>query len=133
MPDISPLAIAVATVAAFIVSATYYAFTGVQVAAARPGHDAGAANEQPPPWKLAVELLRSLLVTVAVAAAIAEGDIDTVAGVALLTLITWLAFPVTLLTGSVIWENVPVKLAAFHAGDWLVKLIVIAALVGALQ
>ncbi len=34
-----------------------------------------------------------------------------------------------LLAGSVIWENVPWKLAALHAGDWLVKLLVIAVIV----
>jgi hypothetical protein len=37
----------------------------------------------------------------------------------------WIGFPVILLTGSVLWENVPWKVAAIHAGDWLVKLLVI--------
>jgi hypothetical protein len=34
-----------------------------------------------------------------------------------------------LLTGSVIHENVPWKLAAIHAGDWLVKLVVVTVIV----
>jgi len=35
-----------------------------------------------------------------------------------------------LLTGSVIWESAPRQLAAIHAGDWLLKLVVISILVG---
>ena len=34
-----------------------------------------------------------------------------------------------LLTGSVMYENVPWKLAAIHAGDWFVKLILIAVII----
>jgi hypothetical protein len=32
--------------------------------------------------------------------------------------------------GSMLWENVPLKMAAIHAGDWLVKLVLIAVIVG---
>jgi hypothetical protein len=46
-----------------------------------------------------------------------------------LGLAVWIAFPVVLLTGSVIHENVPWKLAAIHAGDWLVKLVVVTVIV----
>ncbi len=42
----------------------------------------------------------------------------------------WIGFPVVLLVGSVIWENVPWKLAAIHAGDWLVKLLLVTIIVG---
>jgi hypothetical protein len=38
-----------------------------------------------------------------------------------------------LLTGSVIWEDVPRKLAAIHAGDWLVKLLAVAIVVSVWQ
>ncbi len=41
----------------------------------------------------------------------------------------WLGFPVILLSGSVIYEKVPWKLAASHAGDWLRKLLLIAIVV----
>jgi hypothetical protein len=37
----------------------------------------------------------------------------------------WIGFPVVILIGSVLWENTPVKVAAIHAGDWLVKMLVI--------
>lgn len=40
-----------------------------------------------------------------------------------------IGFPVVLLTGSLIWERVPPALAAIHAGDWLLKLLIIATIV----
>ena len=43
-----------------------------------------------------------------------------------IALLAWLAFPVVLLTGSVMWEDVPFKLAAVHAGDWLGKMLIMA-------
>jgi hypothetical protein len=32
--------------------------------------------------------------------------------------------------GSILWEKVPFKMAAIHAGDWLVKLVLLAVIVG---
>jgi uncharacterized protein DUF1761 len=46
-------------------------------------------------------------------------------GALLLGLSLWIGFPVVLLAGSVIHEDVPPKLAAIHAGDWLLKLLVL--------
>jgi hypothetical protein len=42
----------------------------------------------------------------------------------------WIGFPATLLTGSVMWDNVAWQLASIHAGDWLVKILVIAIILG---
>ncbi|HEY6157683.1 MAG TPA: DUF1761 domain-containing protein [Gemmatimonadales bacterium] len=44
-------------------------------------------------------------------------------------LFLWIGFPVILLAGSVLWGNVPWRVAAIHAGDWLVKSLVIAIIV----
>lgn len=52
------------------------------------------------------------------------------AATALLAAGLWLAFPVVLLTGSVFHEHVPAGLAALHAGDWLIKLVVVLGIVG---
>jgi hypothetical protein len=41
----------------------------------------------------------------------------------------WVAFPGTLIVGSVTRENVPWKLGAIHAGDWLAKLLIISVIV----
>jgi hypothetical protein len=55
MPDVTLLPILAATIMAFVLGATYYALLGRQLAEVS---EAAAAAEQPPPWKIAVELLR---------------------------------------------------------------------------
>jgi hypothetical protein len=129
MPEVSVVVVLVATVAAFVVSSVWYVVFDVQ--RAEPG-DARAA-EATPPWKLAVEFLRSLLVAAVVAGLAARGEIDQWTAGVLLGLSLWAGFPFVLLTGSVIWENVPWRLAATHAGDWLAKLLVIAVVVSVWQ
>jgi hypothetical protein len=52
-----------------------------------------------------------------------------VAGAARLAVGLWARFPAVLLTGSVVHEKVPWKLAAIHSGDWLVKLLIITGVV----
>ncbi|BDD83875.1 hypothetical protein TPB0596_36380 [Tsukamurella pulmonis] len=47
--------------------------------------------------------------------------------------VLWVAFPLVLLTGSIIWERVPWQTAAIHAGDWLLKLVLIAIVLGLLH
>ena len=88
-----------------------------------------AVGDKQPAWKYAVEIVRSLVLATVVAGLSERLDIEGLAGAALLGLALWIGFPVTLLTGSVQWENVPWRLAALHAGDWLLKLLVIAAVV----
>ena len=125
MPDINILAVVVATIAAFVVGPVYYALFGRQLAAAG---DAAATQGQPPPWKLAVELLRCLLIAAVVAGLVSRGEIDDWLGGLSLGLALWIGFPFVLWTGAMIWENVSWKRAAIHAGDWLVKLVVVAAI-----
>lgn len=126
MPDVSVLAVLVATIVVFALSSTYYTVFAEQLAEVS---DAAAAGGQPPPWKLAVEIVRSLILATVVAGLAAQGEIDEWTGGLLLGLALWIGFPFVLWTGAVIWENTRVKLAALHAGDWLVKLIVVAVIV----
>lgn len=116
------LAVGVGTVAALVASSTYYS-----VLAFTP---AEGGTERPPAWKVLVELLRSGVVTVAFALALGELGITGVGGVLLFALVVWLAFPVAILSGSIIWENVPFRTAALHAGDWLMKSVLLALIVG---
>ena len=111
-------------------SSVWYAL--IDVRSGEPRED-GQTADSPPPWKLAVELLRSLTVAAVVACLAARGEIDTAAGGIVLGLALWAGFPLVLLAGSVIWENVAVRAAAVHAGDWLVKLALIGAIVAAWQ
>ncbi len=50
------------------------------------------------------------------------------AGAVGLGALLWI-FPAAILLGSVVHEGVPLALASIHAGDWLVKPILIAAIV----
>lgn len=129
MSDVNYLAVLAGAVVAFILSSVWYIVFDSQRAELSDAEPAGRA---PAPWKLAVEFLRSLIVAAVVAGLVANGDIDEPAGGALLGLVLWIAFPVVLLTGSVIWEKVPAKLAAIH-GDWLLKLVIVGVLIAAWQ
>ena len=48
-----------------------------------------------------------------------------------LGLLAWVGFPLVILTGSVLHERYPWPLAAIHLGDWLLKLLLVAAVVSA--
>lgn len=136
----SAIGIGVATIVAFIISSTYYALVPLTPATrpdaaattrpeVAPGAQAGSGR--PAPWQIMVELLRSAVTATLVAGLLdATGHRGPAAG-ALLGLALW-ALPLVLLTGSVVWEHVPVRDAARHAGDWLIKLLAIGAIVGAL-
>lgn len=128
MPEVNLWAIVASVVAWFVVSMVWYAALGKQYAevseAARE-----AAGSAPPPAKLAVEALRGLAVSVVLAGLAAGLDITSLGGALGLGLALWIAFPVVLLVGSVQWERVPWQLGAIHAGDWLVKLLLISCIV----
>ncbi len=50
--------------------------------------------------------------------------ITTLQQAILLSFWLWIGFIVVLLTGLVISERFPVKLAVIHAGDWLIRLLI---------
>ena len=127
MMELNYLAVVVAVVAALVVSVLWYTVFGKQLEAL----GSGAANvSRSPALVMLVELVRSLVVAVVVAGLAAQLEITSWTGAVGLGLALWIGFPVVLLAGSVFHERVPWKLAAVHSGDWLVKLIMIAVLVG---
>jgi Protein of unknown function (DUF1761) len=117
--SIDLLAVLVATVAAFVSSGIYYSVFGA------PGES--------PAWTLAVEILRCLILTTVVAGLASQGDIDDWAGGLALGAALWIGFPFVLLTGSIVHEKTPVRLAILHGGDWLAKLLVVAVIVAVWQ
>lgn len=126
MLDVNYLAILAATIAVFVVSSVYYVMLSGQLAGLSPVY----ADATPPrPWELALELVRSLVVASVVAGLVAVLDLRDVPGAALLALVLWIGFPVVLLGGAVLHENVPWRLATIHAGDWLLKLLAIGVIV----
>lgn len=128
MPDLNLLAILVAAIVVFVIGFAYYAVFGARLAEVS---EAAAEGEQPPPWKLAVEFSRGLILAAVIAGLAAEAEIDQWTGGLLLGLALWIGFPLVLWTGALIHENTHWRLAAIHAGDWLLKLPLVAVIVSA--
>jgi hypothetical protein len=121
-------AIGLATTAAVAASGAWYAAFGRRLAQL---DDAYAEDTAAAGWVVPVELARSGTVAVAVSALAARTGVTGPREAVRLGLALWVAFPVVLLTGSVVHEKVPWQLAAIHAGDWLGKLLLVTLVVGA--
>ena len=128
MADLNLLAVGVSVVVAFVISSTWYAIFGDQMAILHGTEVVGSGS--PPVWKIAVEGVRSAVVAFAIAWGVSRFGLTDLRSALALAFVLWVAFPVVLLAGSVIWEDVPTKLAAIHAGDWLVKLLAVTTIVG---
>jgi Protein of unknown function (DUF1761) len=124
------MAIAAATVVAFIEASLYYSplmFGPLWMRLS--GMDPSAAAKVSP-WAVAGEIARDFVLTYVVArlvARLSEANWKSATG---LGLWLWIGFPLMLLSGSVMWQGVSWKVAAIHAGDWLAKLLLITAIVG---
>jgi hypothetical protein len=128
MLGINYLAVIVAAVAAFGLSAMWYSplLFGKAYMKLR-GLDPGAmADMKLPVGEMIGEFARSLVVAFVLASFVVRLGVGDWLGAAPLGLWVWVGFPAMILLGSVIHENVPWKLAAIHAGDWLVKLLLMA-------
>lgn len=132
MLRINYLAVVGAAVAAFVVGWLWYSpfLFGQAWMELHRMNPSAMADMKMPAWKMLVEFARGLVVAYVLARfAVLLGVVDC-RGALQLGVWVWIGFPVTLLVGSVIWENVPWKLAAMHAGDWLVKILLMAAILG---
>lgn len=126
MPEVDAVAVLVATLTAFVLSSGYYVVLGDQLATVS---DAAAVGDQPPPWAIVAELARTVIVVAVVAGVASRTDVDGWTGAAVLGLALWVGFPVVLWAGAMIHEHTPWRLAAIHAGDWLMKLVVVSVIV----
>jgi Protein of unknown function (DUF1761) len=130
MNQISYWATLVAAVAAFAMSSIYYSplilgdvWRSVDPAAATAG--------KPSAWVAAAEFARTLVITFVLARLITLlGSKDWISAVEL-ALWLWFGFSAMMWLGAILWENTPWQVAAIHSGDWLLKTILIAAILGA--
>ena len=131
MPGINYLAVVVAAVAAFVMSSVYYILFGkerMKLLGDTPG--AAADMRRVRPLKMLGEIVRTLVVAYVLARfVVLLGVVDWKGAVQLGTWL-WIGFPLMILVGSVVWDKRPWKLAAIHAGDWLVKLLLMAVILG---
>lgn len=116
-----------AACSAVAASAAWYTAFGSRLARY---DEAYAEHSGSPAWLLPVELARSSAVAVAMAVLVDRTQTHGPVAAARLGLGLWAAFPLVLLVGSVVHEKVPWQQAAIHAGDWLVKLLLVSTLVG---
>jgi hypothetical protein len=131
MLGISYWAVIVTTLAAFAFSSVYYMVFGkarMKLLANEPG--ATADVRKVPVWKVLLELVRSFVVTLVMAHVIVLARIAGWLDAAQLAIWIAIGFPVMILMGSVTWDKRPWKLAAIHGGDWIIKLLLIAVILG---
>jgi hypothetical protein len=124
------LAVVVAAVAAFVGSSVWYGVFGQQLAKVSPVF-AELQAEKPAAWRILTVFAGSLLLSFVVAYVIGlKADATRMSAVGIGCLL-WLGLSAVQWPSSMVWENVPLTMAAIHAGDWLMKLVVISAIVGA--
>jgi hypothetical protein len=121
--------VAAAALAAFVASLAWYTGFGGVMAGLSDAEPSTAAGTTSPAWAMLFVVAQSLVVASVLAYFVSRlGIVDRRAALRLGALV-WI-FPASILLGSVVHENVPPALAAIHAGDWLVKLLLISVLLG---
>lgn len=126
-------AISAAAVAAFFASSAWYAAFGNLMMELRGTDAAAAASTGASPLGTMVFVVAQSLVVASMISYLASRlGIAGPLGAVRLGALLWI-FPASILLGSVVHEGVPPMLAAIHAGDWLVKLILMAVVLRGLR
>ena len=128
MTHVNYLAVLVAAVAVFVLGWLWYSplmFFKPWMRLRGLDPVAAMAGAKMPGGKLVIEFARCFVLAFVIAHLVGAMHVASLFVAVHLGVFLWVGFPVILLTGSVIWDNVPWKVAAIHAGDWLVKLLVI--------
>lgn len=134
MVHVNFLAVLVAAVVVFVLGWLWYSpvlFFKPWMRARGMDPVAAMAGAKMPVGKLLIEFARCLVLAYVIAHFVTALALGTWMSAVHLGLFLWIGFPVIILIGSMLWENTPWKVAAIHAGDWLVKLVAIAIIVHA--
>jgi hypothetical protein len=129
LPEISVLAVVIATGAGFVLGFVYYMLIGGWLA------DLSVSDStERPGWQVpVVEIVRNFMLAAVLVGVAAAMDIDSWWSGALLGLALWIGFPLVLWLGAIFHEGTKLQLAAAHAGDWLVKLLAMGVIAGIVQ
>jgi len=123
------LTVVAAALAAFVASLAWYTVFGRAMVELSGADPSTAANTATPVWAMLFVVAQSLVVASVFAYLVSRlGIVDRRAALRLGVLV-WI-FPASILLGSVVHENVPLALAAIHAGDWLAKLLLMSVILG---
>jgi hypothetical protein len=130
MSDLNWFAVAVAAIASFVASAVWYAIFGATMGRLQKQWRGAEPSARPEPVKLLGFFGSQLVLAVTVAYLCSRADVSSWAGAVGLGLVLWIGFCASQQVSSMLGEQVPVKLAAIHAGDWLMHLLIISTVVG---
>ncbi len=110
----APVSVVIAGISVFLLSSSYYiALTPIEARAL--GSAAPDRGGRPAPVKALLELVRSVLVGAATAGVARACHLHTVGSAVLLGLVLWTGFPLVLLSGSNMWDEVPPVTALLFA------------------
>jgi hypothetical protein len=125
---ISYLAIIAALAAAAVVSSVWYSpvLFGRQWMELDGINRARTGSTTMYAWKGSIDLVRELVVIYVLARFVNNLRVVDWQGALSLGFWMWLGFPVQMLVGASLWDNKPWSLDLIHAGDWLIKMLVIA-------
>jgi Protein of unknown function (DUF1761) len=121
-------AVIVAALAAFVMSSLYY--SPLLAGGIWRAVDPAAAALTFSPWKPLVEIVRTLGITFVMARLLVTSRAKRVAGSLMFALWTWFGFSALMWIGAVVWEGTPWQVAVIHSTDWLLKTLLIAAILG---
>jgi Protein of unknown function (DUF1761) len=121
-------AVAVAAVIFFVIGAVWYSpmLFGNAYMRLRGINPDAMTDSNIPIGEIVGEFVRGLVVAYVLARLLVLLGVNNWLGAAQLGIWLWIGFPAMVLMSSVIHENVPWQLAAIHAGDWLVKILLMA-------
>jgi hypothetical protein len=126
---INYVAVIVATLAAFVGSSLWYVVFGKKLAKSSPVF-AEILAQRTAPWRILAVFAGTLVLSFVVAYVIGLKEGVTWTGAVGIGCLLWLGLSAVQWASSMVWEKVPLTMAAIHAGDWLMKLVVISAIVG---
>jgi hypothetical protein len=130
MKGISKVAVVAAALAAVVASSVWYAVFGNATMELSGIGPAAAADMANPAYTALFVVAQSLVVAFMLSYFVAGLGVAGPKEAARIGVLVWI-FPAMILLGSVVHENVPWMLATIHAGDWLLKLLLMAVILGA--
>jgi hypothetical protein len=80
--------------------------------------------------QMAMEAVRVLVVASVLAVVFRIAGVDGLVTALGLALLIWIGFQAALLSGAVVWDGLPIHVYAIHVGDALVKILLMAAIIG---
>jgi hypothetical protein len=124
---VSYFAMLVALIAAIMVSSLWYSplVFGKQWMELSGNNPAATTETTMHAWKILIDLVRELIVIYVLARLISALGIFGWQDALNLGFWVWLGFPVQMLVGASLWDSKPWALDAIHAGDWLLKMLLI--------